>query len=162
MLCSAGLLFHWFAVSACNYARLVGLVHGLQLNEISRADLRDETRFQHVKDTVKKYVNKVGELADVLRWRNKVAGHFAITDPRAGKKDADNIATLDMSVMPMFSNFDGRLRANAYTLRRGNSKESHVPAIPSWSLTEVYEGLLPRYWPGIKPTSPKPPGSSDE
>ena len=55
--------FHWYAVSVCNYVRLVGwLTHG---EEAERA---------------REYVQRV--LPGVYVWRNKVAAHFSITDPR--------------------------------------------------------------------------------
>ena len=45
-------LFHWFGVSLCNMARLVGFVNGLQRGDFSRCDLADAAKFKHIKDSV--------------------------------------------------------------------------------------------------------------
>jgi hypothetical protein len=144
--------FHWFGVSVCNYARLVGFIRGLATNDFSRSDLNDSSRFEDIKKSVNAYAKGVSELTDVLKWRDKVAAHFAITDPRK----ADNISTLDMSVMFPVT-FDGRYRVNGLTLTRTNSTGSYTSAIPHWSLTEVFENLIPRYWPDISVGAPPAP-----
>ena len=140
-----GCFFHWFGVSICNYVRLVGFVRGLSANEFSRADLSDTTRFNAVKSSVDEYVNRVAELSDVLVWRHKVGAHFAITAPRR----VDNVSTLDMSVMFPVTFTDGQYRVGELTLTRKNSSGTHTSAIPCWSVTEVFESLIPRYWPHI-------------
>lgn len=137
--------FHWFGVSLCNFARLVGFVRGLSVNEFSRADLSDPAKFDAVKASVDEYVNAVPELSDVVVWRNKVGAHFAITAPRK----SDNVSTLDMSVMFPVTFTDGQYRVGELTLTRKNSSGTHTSAIPCWSVTEVFEKLLPRYWPHI-------------
>ena len=140
--------FHWFGVSLCNFARLVGFVRGLSANEFSRADLSDTTKFEAIKSCVDGYVNTVTELSDVLVWRHKVGAHFAITAPRK----SDNVSTLDMSVMFPVTFTDGQYRVGELTLTRRNSTGTHTSAIPCWSVTEVFENLLPRYWPHITMT----------
>lgn len=138
--------FHWFGVSVCNYARLVGFVGCLSRGDFARADLGDPARCRDVKAAVDAYVDSVAELSDVLVWRNKVGAHFAITAPR---KD-DNISTLDMSVMFPVSFTDGRYRVGELTLTRTSAAGTLRSAIPHWSVTTVFESLLPRYWPDIK------------
>ena len=105
--------FHWFGVSVCNYARLVGFIHGIENKHFARADLADRANFARIKKAVGDYVDSVSELAEVQIWRNKVGAHFAITDPYRD----DNIATLDMSVVFPVS-FEGRyvLGCNTMTL----------------------------------------------
>ncbi len=137
--------FHWFGVSLCNFVRLVGFVRGLSLNEFSRADLSDPAKFDAVKTSVDKYVNSLPELSDVVVWRNKVGAHFAITAPHK----SDNVSTLDMSVMFPVTFTDGQYRVGELTLTRKNSSGTHTSAIPCWSVTEIFENLLPRYWPHI-------------
>lgn len=88
-------IFHWFGVSTINYARLVGFIRGLEMNAFTRGDLKDASKFKDISKVVKAYVESIPDVAPVLVWRNKVAGHFAITDPIP----SDNIATLNMSVM---------------------------------------------------------------
>jgi hypothetical protein len=137
--------FHWFGVSVCNYARLVGFLRGLSTSQFTRADLADPARFRTVSSVVDGYVNSISELSAVLVWRHKVGAHFAITAPR---KD-DNISTLDMSVMFPVSFTDGRYRVGELTLTRTTAAGTYMSEIPHWVLTEVFESLMPRYWPHI-------------
>ena len=108
--------FQWYAVSACNYAQLVGWL-------VTR-------------DTgaAKEYVRKV--MPRLLDYRNKVAAHFAITDPRR-----DNEADLVASVMT--NNYvRGRLCAAALTpVIKNDSQEITVSKDISWSLTLAHEHL---------------------
>lgn len=143
--------FHWFGVSAINYARLVGFIRGLELNLFTRADLKDATKFKGISDVVKAYVVSVPELTNVLVWRNKVGGHFAITDPR---KD-DNIATLNMSVMFPVTLESGVYFVGGLTMTLKNAAGVHQSAIPTWSVTRVFDALIPRYWPNIKSVKPE-------
>ena len=141
--------FHWFGVSVCNYARLVGFVRGLSANEFTRADLSNPSKFQDVRASVDTYVGNLPELSDVLVWRNKVGAHFAITAPHK----SDNVSTLDMSVMFPVTFTNGQYRVGELTLTRNNAVGTHTSALPCWSVTEVFESLLPRYWPHITVTS---------
>ena len=135
--------FHWFGVSLCNYSRLVGFIHGLETKAFTRATLQDRDSFQDIKVAVDSYVRSVTELEKVQVWRNKVSAHFAITDPR---KD-DNAATLDMSVIFPIT-FENRYVVGGLTMTVGDSVNSQTSQLPRWSLTEVFEALMPRYWPG--------------
>jgi len=140
-------LFHWFGVSLCNYARLVGFIRGLEVGDFVRADLADEDRFNAVKDSVNGYVRGVAEMSAVRTWRNKVGAHFAITSPQSG----DNKATLDMSVMHPVTFTNGRYRVAELALTyRGRTGPARKSDIPTWSVTEVFEALIPRYWPHIQ------------
>ena len=138
--------FHWFGVSLCNYARLVGFIRGLRNGEFSRADLVDKakTKAGVIKKAVEAYVERVPELEPVLVWRDKIAAHFAITYPHK----EDNIATLDMSVVFPVSYVAPRYRVGAMQMTRSNAAGTHTSEIPDWSVTEVYEQLAARYWPG--------------
>lgn len=138
-------LFHWFGVSLVNYARLVGFISGLSNNRFSRADLSDPSKFKTIRSVVDMYVKGVSELDAVLKWRHKVGAHFAITAPRSD----DNVATLDMSVMFPVTFTNGRYRVGELSLTRTIAGVSHTSEIPCWSVTEVFESLLPRYWPRI-------------
>lgn len=138
--------FHWFGVSVCNYARLVGFIRGLEKKQFTRNDLQAVTAFKGISKEIKAYVEGISELADVLVWRNKVAGHFAITDPRAD----DNIATLNMSVMHPVSLENGIYYVGGFTLTQSNPSGTHTSALPMWSVTQVFESLMPRFWPGAK------------
>jgi hypothetical protein len=137
--------FHWFGVSVCNYARLTGFIRGISRGELSRQDLRETAKFKAISGVVTAYVTGIAELKEVLVWRNKVAGHFAITDPWKN----DNIATLDMSVVFPVSFTNGVYLVHDMQMTRRDSTGTHTSAIPSWSLTQVFEGLIPRYWPQL-------------
>lgn len=131
--------FMWYAVSACNYAQLVGW---LATRETQAA---------------KDYVRKV--MPRLLNYRHKVAAHLAITEPRH-----DNEADLAASVMTQIVYIQGRLCAAALSpVVTGNGQEITASRNLSWSLTLAHERLVPRYWPGGVPSSFQalrvPPGS---
>lgn len=77
------------------------------------------------------YVSEVAP--EVLRWRNKAAAHFAITDPF----DEDSVATLLHSAMAMV----------AYSRPYFTTEVRFGPSeLPGWGLTEVFESLRERLW----------------
>ena len=132
--------FQWYAVSACNYAQLIGWLA-----------TRDT-------DLAKKYVKKV--MPKLLSYRNKVAAHFAITDPLR-----DNEADLAASVMTHIIYVRGRLCAAALTPTvKTNGQEITVSRDISWSLSLAHERLAPRFWANGKPKSYQslkaPPGET--
>ena len=118
--------FHWYAVSACNYARMVGwMANGGDSKEAS------------------KYVREV--LPAVHRWRNKVAAHFARTDPR----EDDTPADLAMSVMFPVGFEDDAFYANPLTVGiRVSGQTTTSRGDMRWSLTRTHSDLCHRYWPG--------------
>jgi hypothetical protein len=153
--------FHWFGVSICNYVRLTGFLRGMSLGHFTRKDLRDPANFKTIKESAKAYVESIPEIEAVRVWRNKVFAHFAITDPIK----EDNISTLEMSVIHPVT-FEGKYFVGGMTMFRKNSEGSFTSELPRWSLTEVFEALEPRYWPGMqfipppesdtKPDEPEP------
>lgn len=139
--------FHWFGVSVCNYVRLVGFLTALKNGTITRQNLENNAGKKRVAGVCSGYVKEVTEISEVLVWRNKVAAHFAITDPR----EDDNVVTLDMSVMHPVSYSVGRYRVGEVTIARSSGDGVPIESqIPTWSLTEVYERLAPRYWPSFR------------
>jgi hypothetical protein len=82
----------------------------------------------------------------VLIWRKKVFAHFAIADPRT----EDNIATLDMSVIFPVSYVAPHYVAGYFQMTRSDSSGTYTSELPAWSVTEVYQGIAPRFWPGLK------------
>ncbi|HEY3545582.1 MAG TPA: hypothetical protein VGK17_05780 [Propionicimonas sp.] len=129
-------LFHWFGTTAINYARLVGYLHGLANGEYSRGDLAARGR---VAAYCQRYVESVPELESVLYWRNKVFAHFAITDPHR----LDSAGLLDVSTMHPVAYFNDRFRLGGVVA----SVQGDEVEMPSWSLTETFENLAPRFWP---------------
>jgi hypothetical protein len=132
--------FQWYAVSACNYAQLVGWL------------------VTHDTIYAKEYVNRV--MPRLLTYRNKVAAHFAITEPRN-----DNEADIASSVMTQIIFIFGRLFSTAFTpVVVTSGHEIHVSKDISWSLTLAHERLTPRYWPNGEPKNHQdfqiPPGKT--
>lgn len=139
-------IFHWFAVTACNYARLVGFVRGLDKGDFSKADLGSSDGKKKIKESCSAYVRSVSELRLVCVWRNKIAAHLAITDPR----DEDNIATLELSAFYPVGYDNGRFCVHPITLAMtGPDGFQHPSKLPCWSLTETWVALRPRYWPDL-------------
>jgi len=121
--------FQWYAVSMCNYAQLVGWL------------------VKHDTEEAKAYVKRV--MPRILNYWNKVAAHFAITDPRR-----DNEADLSASVMTHIIYVHGRLCAAALTpTLTNNGTEITVSKDISWSLSLAHERLVKRYWPKGEPKS---------
>jgi hypothetical protein len=121
--------FHWYAVSACNFVRLVGwLSHGQDITKAAA------------------YVEEV--MPGVKLWRDKVAAHFALIDPRSGGRFPDNPADLARSVMFPIAFDDRAFKTSDFTLSVGDG----APGFSSregmtWSLTETHQHLGDRYWP---------------
>ncbi len=120
--------FHWYAVSACNYVRLVGWL-------LKDARCSDQDPLKYVEDV----------LPDVKPFRDKVAAHFA----QAAGSRRDNQAEREMSVMPPIGFVDDAFCANPVLLLIGAQHgNSNSEALAKWSLTKVHESLMQRYgWP---------------
>jgi hypothetical protein len=77
----------------------------------------------------------------LLSYRNKVAAHFAITDPLR-----DNEADVAASVKTHIIYVHGRLFAAALTpIMKNNGQEITVRRDISWSLSLAHERLVPRF-----------------
>lgn len=137
--------FHWFGNSLCNYARLTGYIVAREQGHVTDADLQLEPERKKIKEACDDYVKALPEIQEVLKWRNKVSAHFALTDPR---KD-DNIATLEASIIFPVGFETDRFRTGTMILSKGDSSVSHESEIPRWSLTEIFEQLINRFWPDI-------------
>jgi len=121
--------FHWYAVSACNYVRLVGwLAYGGKRTEVD------------------KYVKRV--LGAVKTWRDKVGAHFAQTT----RRNEDSDATRSASVMFPVGFEDDAFVAHPFTLVKGDTRgQSTSRDDMRWSLTHTHRALAKRYWPGRTP-----------
>ncbi len=116
--------FHWYAVSACNYVRLVGWL-------------------ANAGDTKKASAYVKGVLPAVSLWRNKVGAHFARIDPRG-----DTPADLAASVLFPVGFFDDAFYVGLLRLRvvqGGQATASRGDM--GWSLTHTHRDLCRRYWP---------------
>lgn len=136
-------LFHWYGVTICNYARLVGFLSGLSSSAYKRDATEDESNYGLIKSHCTAYCASIREIEPILLWRNKVFAHFAITAPRVGE---DNAALLDVSTMSPIAFFNARFRVGGVVIQcRGAEVE-----LPNWSITESFEQLAPRFWPAMR------------
>ncbi len=134
--------FHWFGNSLCNYARLTGYIVARKQGHVSDVDLQLQPERKKIKEACDSYVKALPEIQEVLKWRNKVSAHFALTDPR---KD-DNIATLEASIIYPVGFEEDRFRTGTMIFSKGDSAVTHDSEIPKWSLTELFEELINRFW----------------
>lgn len=137
--------FHWFGNSLCNYARLAGYIVAREQGHVTDADLLHEPERKKIKAACDAYVKNISELKEVLKWRNKVSAHFALTDPR----QEDNIATLEASIVyPVAFEMD-RFRTGTLIFSKGDGATNYDSDIPRWSLTEAFEFLIDRFGPDL-------------
>ena len=119
--------FQWYAVSACNYAWLVGHVaHSARL----------------IRDDPKTYRNDVA--GPLVGFRNKVGAHFA----KAGHDRRDNESQRLISVLSSHVSIqNGQIFVpigTAVVKKKGD--ESRSDEVPPWSLTVAYIMFYRRYW----------------
>lgn len=137
-LCSC--IFHWFSVSLVNYLRLVALMQFAKKNQISIDDFEKPSIQKKVESHCSDYAKRI--CPDIVTWRHKVGAHMAITSPRP----EDNIATIYMSAMTSVDFKKDRL----YTAFMKWGRKGHVSELPTWSITETFETLSPRFWPNCR------------
>lgn len=119
--------FHWYAVSVCNYVRLVEWLW----RQVSPSASRPS-----------QYVEMV--LPEVKPWRDKVAAHFA----GSSYNKADNAAERKSSVFPPVAFSGDRFVAQPMMVTVIISDEQSTTAnLSPWSLTRVHDDLKTRYWP---------------
>ncbi len=131
--------FNWFAVSIVNYLRLISLVDLMNKNNWKSNDIAHQENHKEVKDYCREYVREV--IPEIYRWRNKVAAHFAITDPF----NNDNLGTLESSIMNPVSYHCPYFESGLISLVTNNQKSE----LPVWSLSKTFEILIPRFWPQV-------------
>jgi hypothetical protein len=81
----------------------------------------------------------IDAVPEVHKWRNKVAAHFAATDPLA----EDSLATLELSIMESVVYQYPYYQVGVLQLRSGGTNSQ----LPQWALTKTYEDLSDRFWP---------------
>lgn len=127
--------FNWFCSSLTNYLRLVGFVELVNQHQWSNRDVT--ANMGRVKSHCSQYVKEV--VPDIVRWRNKIAAHSALTAPQKG----DNPALLEYSVIDFVSYRHPYLTAGDIQLSSIDGSSSEMT---SWALTEEFERLKPRFW----------------
>lgn len=128
-------IYMWFANTLVNYVQLVWTLAFMQKKWYKIDDIKKN------KDEIKKFSIEYTEklIPEVLKWRNKVFAHFSFTDPR----NEDNLGVLQNSIAnPLSWNWCNYIIWNIKWWIW--DEESNLP---EWSLTKIYEELIPRYWP---------------
>lgn len=121
--------FHWYAISACQYVRLVGAI----------AYKHDNNRL-----TPLKYVQAV--IPEVLAFRDKVAAHFAWSTKHPDDNDAERLA----SIIPPLTFIDDSWHVSAIKVTISKSgKKSTSAALKPWSISKIHIRLVNRYWPEL-------------
>lgn len=129
--------FNWFSVTAVNYLRLVALVALMNARGWKSPAIVDPTNRKEIKTYCGDYVKDA--VPALHLWRNKVAAHFAATDPFSD----DNLGTLEQSIMTMVM-----YKYPHYYVGLGKwVTHGQTSELPEWSLTRTYEELQPRFWP---------------
>ena len=132
--------FNWFSVTLVNYLRLVGLVELMNAHGWKSSALVDPAHRTLIKSHCSNFVKTA--VPEVHIWRNKVAAHFAATDPFQD----DNLGTLEQSIMNQVTyNFP-----HYYVGMWQWNTDGQTAQLPSWALTKVYEDLSARFWPENK------------
>jgi len=129
--------FNWFAVTLVNYLRFIALVEVMSINGWKSAALANPAN----RETIRKHCTQfvLDAAPEVLRWRNKVAAHFAATDPFRD----DNLGTLEQSIMnPITYKYPHYYVGLLLWRTAGQTSE-----LPTWALTKIYEDLRSRFWP---------------
>ncbi len=119
--------FHWYAISACQYVRLVGAI----------AYRQDNSRLPSLQ-----YVKNV--IPEVLTFRDKIAAHFSWSTKHGQDNDAERIA----SILPQLTFINDSYYVSAFTVAiQKSGKASTSKEIKPWSICKVHQQLRKRYWP---------------
>ena len=119
--------FQWYAVSACQYVRTVGMI----------AKKLGDDRW-----TPYQYVDRV--IPEVLVFRDKVAAHYSWTMDDSRDTKADQM----MSIMPQLAFCDDAFYVGSLQLTLiSKGKTTDSSAIKPWSICKVHIELCKRYWP---------------
>jgi len=117
-------MFDWFAVSACNFVRVVGSIREAVTAESATS-----------------YLERV--LPVEKTFRDKVGAHPV----GASQNKKDNAADRQHSFFPQASWDSGRFWGGALKLTMGIGGSNVQSAAVPWSVTDSFERLARRYWP---------------
>jgi hypothetical protein len=131
--------FDWFSVTLVNYLKLVALIHLMNIRGWKSSSLNDRKKQDEIRKHCSSYAKRVAP--EVSVWRDKVAAHFAATDPRS-----DNLGTVMQSVM---SEVEFKYPYYYVGLLKFTSR-TEKSALQTWALTKVYDDLRPRLWPEVQ------------
>lgn len=117
-------MFHWYAVSLCNYGLLVGY---LKYSDAKKA---------------KEYRREV--MPRIVDYRNKTAAHFSYADP----KPQDNLADRYGSLLTQIVFVKGYYLAGALSLKIESDGDVIEISRPlNWSISKNFIKMKKRYWP---------------
>jgi hypothetical protein len=129
--------FSWFSVTLVNYLRLIALVELMNSRRWKSDALVDPMNRPLITSHCREYVRQA--VPDVYLWRNKVAAHFAATDPFHD----DNLGTIEQSIMNPVAYWAPYYYVGFMRWQTAGQ----VSELPQWALTKVYEDLASRFWP---------------
>lgn len=129
--------FNWFSTSIVNYLRLVGLIDIMNQRGWNSQDLQDDKNRKKITNHCVSYVKRV--VPEIYKWRNKIAAHFAITDPSS----KDNLGTLEYSIMNPIMYLKPYFVAGGFAWSIRGQKSQ----LEKWALTQTFENLTERLWP---------------
>ena len=169
-----GCIFDWFAISLVSYMSTIKLMQLLEDNGWELSHLRKKANKEKLLKARNAYNENVAP--DVLDWRNKIAAHRVATDPRSDNLSMLTYSTMvDITYSSPFYRagstrvWVGNMEEewNEYRQHLPESKKEGISeawqrhklilgkamredplAIEPWALTEKYETLIQRYWPG--------------
>jgi hypothetical protein len=119
--------FHWYAVTACQYVRTVGVIAKKTID-------RQEEPLA--------YVERI--IPELKTYRDKVAAHLSWSTQNTKDNDAERLA----SVIPSLSFENDGFYIASYTVGLSGSKGGCTSAaIQRWSICRIHEQLRRRYWP---------------
>lgn len=119
--------FQWYAVSVCQYVKLIGTI----------AYRQDNTR-----KTSGQYLNSI--IPEVKAYRDKVAAHFAWLTKNEHDNDAERLA----SIIPQVSFMNNSFHVGALIVSKSSKgKMTNSKKIKPWSMVNTYRSLQERYWP---------------
>lgn len=118
--------FHWYSISACQYAKTVGAI----------AYRQDSSR-------PKPQGYAMSVIPDVLTFRDKIGAHFAWNTLNSNDSEAERLA----SIMPPVSFERDSFCVVAYRLTVRRKGQSSSTAFKPWSITKTHRSLQVRYWP---------------
>lgn len=132
--------FLWYSMTLVNYLKLIALIEYLTKNNMIIDQIKYDSKEKDVSDYCKKYVEEAVPV--IYLWRNKIAAHFAATDPYK----TDNLSNINGSL----TNFISYSRPY-YCAHKTKLVVGHEPSVfGDWSITESFETLSQRYWPEVK------------
>ena len=134
--------FHWYAISACQYVRTVGVI----------AKSHDPENCRPVT-----YVERV--IPEVKMFRDKVAAHFAWGSRNKKDNDAERVASIIPSLIWSDDNF---VVSGHKVVIRGDDNVTDSEGITPWSVSVVHRRLRDRYWRSIGDSRPRSDDQTSE